>query len=72
MTSTRRGFSRRGHAVLMALTGARWRPPAVAGGGTTLVAAHDIDRNYLGIDVNLEAVAICTKRLHGSAPHVPA
>ncbi len=56
----------------MALTGARWRPPAVAGGGTTLVAAHDIDRNYRGIDVNLEAVAICTKRLHGSAPHIPA
>ena len=33
------------------------------GSGTTLVAAHTLGRNYIGIDKNPDAIAICKERL---------
>ena len=33
------------------------------GSGTTLVAAHTLGRNYIGIDKNPDAIAICNERL---------
>ena len=39
-----------------------------AGSGTTLVAAKELDRNFIGIEINPQYVDICNKRLNAVHP----